>query len=45
LALAAWGAFIQGAREIASDGNFKKLAGGARSAELNQLFTERKEEH
>ena len=44
LALAAWGAFIGGAREIATDGNFKKLAGGARFAELNQLFAERREE-
>jgi len=44
LALAAWGAFVRGAREIATDGNFKKLAGGARFAELNQLFTERKVE-
>jgi hypothetical protein len=44
LALAAWGAFVQRAREIATDGNFKKLAGGARFAELNQLFAERKVE-
>ena len=45
LALAAWGAFIQGARDIATDGNFKILAGGAQSAELNQLFTERRKKH
>ena len=44
LALAAWGAFIRGAREIATDGNFKKLAGGAQSAKLNHLFAERREE-
>jgi len=44
LALAAWGAFIRGAREITTDGNFKKLAGGAQSAELNQLFAEKREE-
>jgi 2-methylisocitrate lyase-like PEP mutase family enzyme len=42
LALAAWGAFIQGARAIATDGNFEILAGGARSAELNELFAERR---
>lgn len=44
LALAAWGAFIGSAREMATDGNFEKLAGGARFAELNQLFAERREE-
>ena len=41
LALAAWGAFIRAAREIATDGNFKILADGARSAELNDLFAAR----
>jgi len=44
MALAAWGAFIRGARAIATNGNFEKLAGGAPSAELNQLFAERREE-
>ena len=43
LAVVAWGAFIQSAREIATDGTFKKLAGGAPFAELNQLFAERRE--
>ncbi|CAN5611541.1 isocitrate lyase/phosphoenolpyruvate mutase family protein [soil metagenome] len=38
LALAAWGAFLRAAAELAADGNFAKLAEGARSAELNQLF-------
>jgi 2-methylisocitrate lyase-like PEP mutase family enzyme len=38
LALAAWGAFAQAARDIAIDGRFEKLAGGASFAELNQLF-------
>ena len=42
LALAAWGAFIRGAREIATEGSFKILAEGARTAELNDLFSERK---
>jgi 2-methylisocitrate lyase-like PEP mutase family enzyme len=41
LALAAWGAFIRAAREIATHDNFKILADGARSAELNDLFAER----
>jgi 2-methylisocitrate lyase-like PEP mutase family enzyme len=44
LALAAWGTFIRGAREIATNGTFEILAGGARSAELNQLFAERRKE-
>ncbi len=38
LALAAWGFFIRAAREIAADGSFEMLAGGARFAELNELF-------
>jgi 2-methylisocitrate lyase-like PEP mutase family enzyme len=38
LALAAWGAFTHAARSILSEGNFGLLAGGARSAELNELF-------
>ena len=42
LALIAWGAFIRGARAIATDGNFEILAGSAPSAELNQLFAERR---
>ncbi len=42
LALAAWNAFIRGARAIATEGNFEILAGGARTAELNQLFAARK---
>lgn len=39
LALAAWGAFIRGAREIADEGSFKTLAVAARTAELNELFS------
>ena len=38
LALAAWGAFAQAARDIAINGCFEKLAGGTSFAELNQLF-------
>lgn len=38
LALAAWGAFAQAARDIASNGRFEKLAGGTSFAKLNQLF-------
>ena len=41
LALAAWSAFIRAARAIATEGNFKILADGARSAELNHLFADR----
>ncbi len=41
LALAAWGAFIRAAREIAEEGSFKTLAGAARTAELNDLFSKR----
>jgi 2-methylisocitrate lyase-like PEP mutase family enzyme len=38
LALAAWGAFLRAAREIATEGKFGGLAGGARSAELMEFF-------
>jgi 2-methylisocitrate lyase-like PEP mutase family enzyme len=44
LALAAWGAFIRAARAIATDDNFKILADGARSAELNDLFADHRKE-
>lgn len=44
LALAAWGAFVRAAREIATDGSFKILADGARSAELNDLLAQRAKE-
>ena len=39
LALAAWGAFLRSAREMANIGNFKSLAEGARTPELNDLFS------
>ncbi|HEY3663175.1 MAG TPA: isocitrate lyase/phosphoenolpyruvate mutase family protein [Chthoniobacterales bacterium] len=39
LALAAWGAFSRSACEIMAEGSFKTLAGSARSAELNDLFS------
>ena len=42
LALAAWGAFIRSAREIATDGSFRMLADGAPFTELNQLFAGRR---
>ncbi len=38
LALAAWGAFIRSAQEIAEKGRFTSLALGAKSSELNRLF-------
>jgi 2-methylisocitrate lyase-like PEP mutase family enzyme len=38
LALAAWGAFIRAARDIQTSGSFELLDGGAKSAELNELF-------
>lgn len=38
LALAAWGAFIRSAQEMAAKGRFDSLASGAKSAELNGLF-------
>ena len=41
LALAAWGAFIRAAREIQKDGSFELLREGAKSAELNKLFSRR----
>jgi 2-methylisocitrate lyase-like PEP mutase family enzyme len=39
LALAAWGAFIRAARDIQKDGSFELLGEGAKSAELNDLFS------
>ena len=39
LALAAWGGFVRAARSIATEGNFELLADGAKSSELNSLFT------
>lgn len=39
LALAAWGAFIRSAREIAGEGSFQSLAEAARTTELNDLFS------
>jgi 2-methylisocitrate lyase-like PEP mutase family enzyme len=41
LALAAWGAFIRAARDIEKDGSFEVLGEGAKSAELNKLFSKR----
>ncbi|MEO8439956.1 MAG: isocitrate lyase/phosphoenolpyruvate mutase family protein [Spartobacteria bacterium] len=41
LALAAWSAFLGAAREMATEGTFKDLAGGATSSELNRLFSAR----
>lgn len=38
LARAAWGGFLTAAREIAEQGTFKALAGGAKGAELNGMF-------
>jgi len=38
LSRVAWGAFMQAAQSIASTGTFDGLAGGAASAELNQIF-------
>ena len=38
LALAAWGAFQRAAREMMTEGTFSALTGGARSADLNELF-------
>lgn len=40
LALAAWGAFLRAARQISAEGNFGALAGGARFAELTDLFSQ-----
>jgi methylisocitrate lyase len=39
LALAAWGTFARAARKIAAEGDFNLLADGARSVELNDLFS------
>jgi 2-methylisocitrate lyase-like PEP mutase family enzyme len=41
LALAAWGAFVRAARNIAGDGTFETLTGGTPFAELDQLFASR----
>ncbi len=41
LALAAWGAFSRAARDIEASGSFKLLSEGAKSAELNELFSTR----
>src|SRR5881397_1786984 len=42
LALAAWGAFLHDAQEIKTNGIFKSLANNAASAELNELFEEKR---
>ena len=42
LALAAWGAFLHAAQEIKTNGIFKGLANNAASAELNELFEEKR---
>lgn len=41
LALAAWGAFLRGARQIKKNGTFDLLADNAASTELNKLFRQR----
>jgi 2-methylisocitrate lyase-like PEP mutase family enzyme len=41
LALAAWGALIHAAQDIQENGSFELLGGGAKSAELNKLFSNR----
>jgi len=41
LALAAWGAFLRSAREIMAQGRFQSLAKAARTAEINDLFSNR----
>jgi len=41
LALAAWGEFMRAAGAMATEGSFAALAGGARFAELNELFAPR----
>jgi len=38
LALAAWGAFLRGAKDISTNGTFSLLADNASSADLNELF-------
>ena len=42
LALTAWGAFLHAAQEIKTNGIFKGLANNAASAELNELFEEKR---
>jgi 2-methylisocitrate lyase-like PEP mutase family enzyme len=42
LALAAWGAFLRAAQEIKTNGIFNGLANNAASAELNELFEEKR---
>lgn len=41
LALAAWGGFLRSAREMVTAGTFNSLAEAARTAELNDLFSQR----
>jgi 2-methylisocitrate lyase-like PEP mutase family enzyme len=41
LALAAWGSFARAARQIAEEGDFTLLSEGAKSVELNSLFSTR----
>lgn len=43
LARVAWGAFIDAAREIATEGTFGAFAHGASGTELNNLFRERRQ--
>ncbi len=42
LSRVAWGAFLEAAGQIAGEGSFAALAGGAPFAELNTLFSERR---
>jgi len=42
LALAAWAAFLRATREIKTNGIFNRLANNAASAELNELFAEKR---
>ena len=42
LALAAWGIFLRAAKDIKINGTFNFLANGAASAELNELFKEKR---
>jgi len=42
LALSAWGAFLRAAQEIKTNGIFNGLANNAASAELNELFEEKR---
>jgi 2-methylisocitrate lyase-like PEP mutase family enzyme len=41
LALAAWGVFLHAAQDIKTNGTFKLLANGAKTADLNKLFQEK----